>query len=112
MIGRSALQQLVGDFTMTVGAGELRDGVAIPFETEPFQAIEDGGDGLLVVAFAIGVLDAQQKLAVAASGIQPIEQSRAGAADVQVSCRGRCEPDKWRIGNRGLCLWTFSLNCH
>ena len=97
---------------MTVGARELRDGVAVPIETEPFQAIEDRGDGRLVVALAIRILDAQKELAVAAPGVEPIEQRRAAAADMQVSGgRGSKSDDGRGRWSRSQSL-DLLFNCH
>ena len=45
---------------MARGLAELIDGLAVPIEAEPGQAIEDGVDRRLRRAFAIGVLDPQQ----------------------------------------------------
>ena len=85
MVGGALGQHVLRNGPVTAGAGELRDGVAVPIEFEPFEAVEDGGDGRLVVAFAVGILDAQQEFALAPLGIKPIEQRCPRAADVEVT---------------------------
>ena len=80
-------QQLVDDGTVTLGAGELVDRLAIPFETQPSKAVEDGGDGGRRRAFAIGVLDAQQHAAAEMTGIEPVEQCSPRATDMEEAGR-------------------------
>ena len=96
---------------MPVGAGKLRDGVAVPVEFQPFQTVEDGGDGGVVVAFAVGVLDAQQEFSAPPLGVQPVEQRGARAADMQIAGgRGRKAHDRRGGGHslrRGLGHRTF-----
>ena len=49
----------------------------------------------------VGVLDAQDVGAAGMAGKEPVEQGSAGAADVEVSGRGRGEADA-RFGHEGL----------
>jgi hypothetical protein len=75
-----------------MSGGELRlvIFVAIPIEAKPAHAVEDRLDRRLGGASAIRVLDAEQELAAAMAGEQPVEQGGAGAADMQeASRRGR-----------------------
>ena len=83
MIGMPGGKQLLGYFAVPGRAGELIDRLAVPVDAEPAQALEDGVDRGLRGALAVGVLDAQQHLAAAAAGVQPVEQRRARAADMQ-----------------------------
>ena len=62
-IGLALGKQLLGHLAMTLGAGELIDGLAVPVELEPAQAIEDGEDRAFGRARPVGVLDAEQHLA-------------------------------------------------
>ncbi len=87
MIGVSGRQQLLGNLAVAGSAGELIDRVAVPFDAEPGQPVEDGVDRGLGRTLAVGVLDPQQHLAAAAAGIKPIEQRGARAADVQEAGR-------------------------
>ena len=68
---------------------ELRDRLALPVEAEPGQAVEDRLRGRVGRTLAVCVLDAQQHRAAGVSGIEPVEQRRARAADVQDSRSAR-----------------------
>src|ERR1700727_1313208 len=82
---------------MALGALELADRLAVPIETEPFQPIENRVHGSLRGALPVGVLDAQQELAAEALGVEPVEQRRARAADMQeAGRRGREAGDDLR----------------
>ena len=78
-------KQLLGDLAMARGARELEDRLAVPIEAEPGQPVEDGVDGVGGRTLPVGVLDAQQELAAGVPGIEPVEQSRARAADMQIA---------------------------
>ena len=65
--------------------------VLVPAEAEPVEALEDRARALVGAARAVGVLDAQQELAAVVLGVEPVEERRAGAADVEVSRRRRSE---------------------
>ena len=73
---------------MAPGAPELAHRLAVPVEPEPVEAVEDRVDRGLGRALAVGVLDAQQERAAEALGVEPVEQRRARAADVQEAGRG------------------------
>src|SRR6202020_2396079 len=97
---------------MALGALELADRLAVPIETEPFQPIENRVHGSLRGALPVGVLDAQQELAAEALGVEPVEQRRARAADMQEAGRRgreagddlRHDSSKWEftVGTRAL----------
>ena len=70
-------------------ARELKDGISVPIEPEPFESVEDRGDGILRRTFAIRVLDAQQHAPAVVTGIEPVEKSGARATDVEKSRWGR-----------------------
>ena len=72
---------------MALGALELAHRLAVPVEAEPAQPVENGVDRLRRRALAVGVLDAQQELAADVLGVEPVEQRRARAADVQEAGR-------------------------
>ena len=88
VIGFAGGKQRFRDLAVARGAGELRDRLAVPVEAEPGQPVEDRRDRGLGRALAVGILDAQQHLAAASARIEPIEQRRACAADVQEAGRG------------------------
>ena len=76
---------------MALGARELADRLAVPVEPEPFEPVENGRDRSLGRALAIGVLDAQQERSAETFGVEPVEQRRTRAADMQESGRRRRE---------------------
>ena len=73
----------------------------VPIETKPAQAVEDAGDHFVRRALDIGVFDAEDEHTTMAPDVQPVEERRAGAADVQVAGRGRSEA-KARRGHATL----------
>ena len=78
------------DLPVPVGALELPHRLAVPFEAEPVQPVENRGDRLGRRALAVGVLDAQQELAAEALGVEPVEQRRARPANMEkTGGRGR-----------------------
>ena len=60
----------------------------VPVELEPAQRVDDRGHVLGARALAVGVLDPQHELPLLVTREQPVEQRRAGPADVQLP-RGR-----------------------
>ena len=84
---------------MPCGASELIDRLVVPFDAEPFQSIENGLDGRIGRAFAIGILNPQQHLAAALARIEPVEQRGARAADVEEAGRGRREAGNDSFGH-------------
>ena len=89
-IGVSAVEQLIGDFRMAFGAGELEDGIAVPVEPEPLQAVEDRVNRCIRRARAIRIFDAQEEFSAVMPCKQPVEQGRTRAADMQET--------RWRRG--------------
>jgi hypothetical protein len=65
--------------------GVAGDRAFVPCQAQPAQAVEDDLDGFLGIARGIGVLDAQHERAAGVPGVEPVEQRRARAADVQVA---------------------------
>ncbi len=100
-IGLPGGKQLLGHLAVPRGAGELIDGVAVPFDPEPGQPIEDRGDRVFGGAFAVGILDPQQHLASAPSRIEPIEQRGARPSDVEEAGGRRCEAGNDGGGHMG-----------
>src|ERR1700722_6730846 len=88
--------------------GKLINHLAVPGDAKPVEPVEDGVDGCLRRALAVGVLDAEQHLAAPAAGIKPVEQSGAGAADMEkaggrggkTGDDGHCYPDPRTRGAR------------
>src|SRR5688500_4993765 len=65
----------------------------VPIDAEPPQSVEDTGDHFRLVSLDVGVFDAQDEAAAVAARVQPVEQRSPGAADVQVTGRGRGEAE-------------------
>ena len=86
-VGAARAKQLLGDLAMALGALKLADRLAVPIESEPFQPIENRVHRGLRRSLAICVLDAEQERAAEALGVEPVEQSRARASDMQEAGR-------------------------
>ena len=69
----------------------------VPEQSEPFEALENPARALLGTARPIRVLDAQQKVPAIMLDEQPVEESGARDADVEVARRRWCEA-KARFG--------------
>src|SRR5690606_23795897 len=77
--------KLLGDLAVAVKAMGLVDRAFVVVEPEPLHRLQDRVDRGLGAALAVGVLDAQDELAAAATRLQPAVQRGARAADVQVT---------------------------
>lgn len=73
---------------MALEVRSLVDDLLVPIEAEPREALEDCPGAFLGAAGPVGVLDAQEELAAVLSRVEPVEERRAGAADVQESGGG------------------------
>ena len=83
VVGGAGRQHLPDDLGIAVETLGLVDLVEVALQPQPGHALEDRIDGFLRAALAVGVLDAQQKLAAEALGIEVGEQRGARATDVQ-----------------------------
>ena len=83
----------------------MQDDRLVPQETEPAQILIDACDELGPATLAVGVFDAQQKLATAAAGQQPVEERGARIAEMQLAARARCEPSDVGGDGVGAGLW-------
>ena len=90
-IGVTPLEQFLDNGDMTVALRKLVDGVLVGAQPQPLQAAENGIDGFRRRSLAVRVLDPQQVFAARVAGIQPVEQRRAGTADMEKARRGRGE---------------------
>ena len=90
-VGVAGGEQRLGNFGVAGDAGGLKHRRRVGREVEPGEAIENGLGRGLRGALAIGVLDAQQELAVVVAREQEVEQGGAGAADMQQAGRARGE---------------------
>ena len=98
----AAREELVCDLGMPGSATELERRLTVPFEAQPVEAFIDGLNGVLRRTLAIGILDAEEELALLLARIGPREQCRAGAADMQVAGGRRGEAGNDRSGHGGL----------
>src|SRR5206468_2343310 len=71
--------------SVTIEAPALIVRALVGIEPEPRHAIDDHAHRLVRRALAVRVLDAQNELAAVAPRVQPAEERRAHAADVQQS---------------------------
>ena len=93
VIGAAHFQQPVRHLGMSGGALELVDDLPVPGEAQPFEPVDDRGDRLRRRSNPVGVLDAQAELTAVMAREEPVEESGAGAADVQKAGRGGGEAD-------------------
>ena len=77
----TALALPVGPIRATTARPIFR--TLIPIHAQPGQTFVDQREELLAVALLVGVLDAQDKHATRVSRVEPIEERRAGAADME-----------------------------
>jgi hypothetical protein len=92
---------------LPVVAGPLRLAVRalVPVDAEPAQRSLDAIDQLVAGQGGIGVLDAQDERPPVVAGVEPVEQGRAGAADVEeAGRRGRETDPGWHAGHGSLGL--------
>jgi hypothetical protein len=84
-VGGAGVEQLLDDLAVALLARGLHERALVPVQAEPPQRVEDLLDGLGRRALPVGVLDAQQVAAAVVAGLQPVEERRPGAADVEVA---------------------------
>ena len=82
-VGLTGGQQRLRGFDMPRMSARLVVDLAVPIQFQPAQAVENGVDGFAGRAFGVGVLDPQHEAAAVMAGVQPVEQGRSGAADMQ-----------------------------
>ena len=82
-------QQIMGDLCMPVGIGELADDIAVVIQTQPRHALQDRLGRFRGRSRPVRVFDPQQKPAAIAPRKEPVEQRRAGAANMQKAGRRR-----------------------
>ena len=85
----ACLQELREHFAVPVHAPRLVERALVVAQPQPLHAVQDHLRRFVGGALAVGVLDAQDELAAMTARIQPGEQRRAHAADVQQTGRTR-----------------------
>jgi hypothetical protein len=89
VIGLAGGQQLARHLGVPLGAGELVDRLAVPAEAEPGQAVEDRRRSPRLVERWRSVSSMRSSIVPPVlPGVEPVEQRRAPAADVQEARRG------------------------
>ena len=98
----------MGDLGMARGKFGLEMGLAVPVEAEPAHPVEDRVDRRLGRARLVGILDAQQELAAMVARVEPVEQGRARAADMEeAGGRGReAGDDRGALGLRSRAIFS------
>ena len=99
VIGGAVGDHLFRDLAVAVQAVGLEDRAFVVVQAQPVHGFQDGVDGGLGAALAVGVFHAQDELATAAARLQVAVQRRAGAADVQETSRAGGEAGA--AGHRG-----------
>ena len=94
----AARHELGRSLVVEVEPIRLVHGLAVPVETEPLERAVDDLDQLAPAALGVGVLDPQHELAAVLACVDPVEQGRARATDVQVARGRRRETDTDRGG--------------
>ncbi len=84
-VGPTLGQHPINRLAILIGALRLPGFVAavVPVEPQPLQRVEHLLDQLRSGAFGVGVFDAHQELTARRAGKQPVEQGRAGRAQMQ-----------------------------
>ena len=88
-VGVAGIKQGLGHLPVAGRTLELKDGISIPVDSEPVEGIEDGLDRLPCRPLAVRVLDAQPERTVPVAGVKPVEQCRAGTANMEGPRRRR-----------------------
>src|SRR4029434_6758576 len=65
----------------------------VPIEAEPLQAVDDPRHHLPRRSLGVGVFDTQHERAAVTTGVEPVEESRPGPADVEIARWRRRTPD-------------------
>ena len=96
------LRLVIGARFPPTTALELRS--LVPLDGQPREILQDRSRGRFRGALAVGVLNAQEEAAALGPGIRPAEESRAGAAHVEMPRRaGRKAGAHWGRRRSGHC---------
>jgi hypothetical protein len=63
----------------------LKNHLLIVIEPEPLESFDNRRNGFFGRALQVSVFNPQQEFAADLAGVEPIEQSRTGGADVQIA---------------------------
>ena len=87
LVGFAGGQELLGLLPVDVEAAALEDGLLVPVEAEPLEVLEDLVEETGLGPLEVGVLDAEQEAAPRVAGVEPVEDGRPGAPDVEEAGR-------------------------
>ncbi len=90
-VGLALGDQPLNGSDMILSTIRLEQRPNVPVDSKPLQRLDNGVDKLLLLQRSVGVFDSQHHLATAVAGEQPVEQCRAGTANMQITGRGRSE---------------------
>ena len=96
-VGPSLAQETKRVGTVPLHAIGLEDGLLVPVDSQPGEPAQDRLHMLRTAAIAVGVLDAQEEGAAVSARQQPVEERRAGPADVKVSRRRGSKPESHSV---------------
>src|SRR5690606_32673218 len=68
-------------------------GERVPAQAQPAQILFDRAGEFITAALAVGIVQAQQELAVSGASEEPVDQGDTCIADMQQACRARREAD-------------------
>ena len=125
-------QHRLGVGPVAVAVPALEEGTLVPGDPQPGEAVENHLGVRLGAPLLVGVLDPQDEGAAGVPGEQPVEQRRAGAADVEIAGGGgseadagshRCQVSGIRCQGSGVSLrglsdsateaiWQPAVRCH
>ena len=91
-IGEALREDLIREFPMQLAAFRLAVEF-VPTKIEPLQTFGNGVKGGLRIALNVRIVDAQNHCAIVVTRVEPVENKRSGAANVEVPRRRRSETD-------------------
>ena len=65
--------------------GALVDDVSVPLEAKPLESVEDRAGAFVRAAGSVRVFDPEKELAAVVFDVEPVEERRARATDVEVA---------------------------
>ena len=71
----------------------LEIGTFVPVNAEPVETVNDALNGLFCRALCIGVFNAEDEFAIMFFGIEPVDNSCAGTANMKIACGAGWETD-------------------
>ena len=104
--GAAVGEAFLGGVVVEGEALRLVERAFVPVEAEPLKAVDDALDEFGLVALGVGVFDAEDHGAALLAGEEPVEESGAGAADVEIAGGGWGEADADGIGGVGHDFWV------